>query len=234
LVTPSLRLGKILGKRANQAGEIITKFVVSGCQDERGIHLESALSAMASLVGYAAQTAAIRLIQEKRPEAEQFQQVREVKSKSGEVFLLSELANQLVTSTGGPDRLTVSTLIANMGMRVGGKRVPDMVDIMQRNAASIGGQNYPPLSVPSRNFPRENALVALKRWWPVVVKVFSVEELRDIHPLYWMFCLSNETGKLIEQGKDVLDADIAMVLVMETAVAMSKVTGIGTEFPKSA
>jgi hypothetical protein len=47
--------------------------------------------------------------------------------------------------------------------------------------------------------------------------------------LYWMFALANETGKLIEEGKDILPPDVAMMLATETVVAMSKVTGIGSE-----
>jgi hypothetical protein len=219
------------GKRAGQAGEIIAKLVKAGYQDERGIHVESVLSALASLSGYAAQIAAVRMIKDGDPAAKQFPQLNEVKTKDGQTFLICELANQLVAAGGGPDKLTVLTLVANAGMRAGGKQVPDMLAIMKRNAAHLGNPNYPPLSVPPGHFPKENALVALRRWWPIVVKVFSVAELSDIHPLFWMFALSNETGKLIEEEKDTLHPDVAMALAMETAVAMSKVTGIGSELP---
>ena len=219
------------GKRAGAAGEIIAKFVKAGCQDERGIHVESVLSALAALSGYAAQVAAIRMIRDGDPAAKQFPQLNEVKTKDGQTFLVCELANQFVAAAGGPDKLTVLTLVANTGIRAGGKHLPDMLAIMKRNAAHLGSPNYPPLSVPPNHFPKENALVALRQWWPVVIKVFSVEETRDIHPLFWMLALANETGKLIEEGKDILYPDVAMMLAMETAVAMSKVTGIGSEFP---
>jgi hypothetical protein len=218
-------------KRAAEAGEIITKFVKAGCQDERGIHVESVLSALAALAGYSAQIAAVRMIREGDPAAKQFPQLNEVKTKDGRAFLVCELANQFVAAAGGPDKLTVLTLVANMGMRAGGKQLPDMLAIMKRNAAYLGSPNYPPLSVSPSHYPKENALVALRQWWPVVVKVFSVEETRDIHPLFWMLALANETGKLIEEGKGILHPDVAMVLAMETAMAMSKVTGIGSELP---
>lgn len=220
------------GKLANEGGEIITKFVRAGYQDERGVHIESVLSALAALAGYAAQVTAIRLIKDGDPAATQFPQVNEIKTKDGQAFLIIELANQLVAAPGGPDKLTILTLVANAAMRVGGKRLPDMTAIMKRNAAHFGSPDYPPLTVDPRHFPKENALVALRQWWPVVVTVFSAVELRDIHPLYWVFTLANEAGKLIEEGKAVLDPDLAMVLVMETAVAMSKVTGISSELPK--
>lgn len=219
------------GKRAGEAGEIIAKFVKAGYQNERGIHVESVLSALASLSGYAAQVAAVRMIRDGDPAAKQFPQLNEVKTKDGQTFLISELANQFVAAAGGPDKLTVLTLVANMGMRAGGKQLPDMLAIMKRNAAHLGSPNYPPLSVPPDHFPKENALVALRQWWPIVVKVFSADELRDIHPLFWMLALANETGKLIEDGKDILHPDVAMMLAMETAVATSKVTGIGSELP---
>jgi hypothetical protein len=220
------------GKRANEGGEIIAKFVRAGYQDERGVHLESVLSALAALAGYAAQVAALRLIKDGDPAARQFPQVHEIKTKDGQAFLMIELANQLVAAPGGPDKLTILTLIANAAMRAGSKQLPDMTAIMKRNAAHFGSPDYPPLSVDPRHFPRQNALLALRQWWPVVVGVFSAVELRDIHPMYWMFTLANETGKVIEEGKDILNPDVAMTLVMETAVAMSKVTGISSEFPK--
>lgn len=105
------------GKRASQAGEIIAKFVKAGYQDERGIHVESVLSALAALSGYAAQIAAVRMIRDGDPAAKQFPQLNEVKTKDGQTFLVCELANQFVAAAGGPDKLTVLTLVANMGMR---------------------------------------------------------------------------------------------------------------------
>src|SRR5207248_1008149 len=100
------------------------------------------------------------------------------------------------------------------------RQVPNMMEIVKRNAQFVGSDNYPPLTVPLRHFPRETALVSLQRWWPVVVKVFSVNELRGLHPLSHMFALSHEVGQLIELGKDTLNPEIAVLLAMETAVAM--------------
>jgi hypothetical protein len=221
------------GTLAIQAGEIIGKFMMAGYQDERGIHLESILSATAALAGYSAQQAALAMIKDGTPEARQFPQLHEITTKSGQVFLVSELANQFVASGGGPERLTVLALVADAAFKAGAKRVPDMMGIMERNAKFFGSDNYPPLTVPPQHFPRENAFVALQRWWPVVVKVFSVDGLHDLHPLYHMFALSGEVGRLIELGKETLNPEIAMLLAMETAVAMSKVTGIRTELAKS-
>jgi hypothetical protein len=218
-----------MGKLALEAGDIVGRFMHSDYQDERGVHVESILSATAALAGFSAQQAALTMIKEGRPEAKQFPQMQYVTSKSGRVFLFSELTNQFVASAGGPERLTVLTLIANGGLRAGGKQVPNMLEIVKRNAQFMGSDNYPSLSVPPQHFPRENALVALQRWWPLVVKIFSVNELRDLHPLYWMLALSHLAGQLIEDGKDILNPEVAMVLAMETAVAMSKVTGIETD-----
>ena len=106
-----------------------------------------------------------------------------------------------------------------------------MCEIATRTAAACGSENYPPLSVPPEHAPEENARVALQRWWPVVTKIFSVDEFRQVDPLYRMLALSAMTGRLIEAGKDAVDPDIAMQLAMETAFAMAKVTGIRSELP---
>ena len=218
------------GKLAIGAGEIFKKFMAAGYTDERGIHLESILSATSALAGYAAQQAGLAMIREGHPEAKQFPQLQQITTKTGQTFLVSELVNQLVASGGGPDRVTVLTLVANSGVRAGGKHLPDMMEIVKRNAQFLGDANYPPLTVPEQNHPRENALAALGRWWPMVVKVFSVTELSALHPLYHMFALAHLAGQWIESGKDVLNPEIAMVLSMETAVATSKVMGVESEF----
>jgi hypothetical protein len=214
------------GKLATQAAELIKKLMMAAYTDERGVHLETILSAVSALAGYAGQRAALAMIEAGTAEAKQFPQIHEISTKNGQTFLVSELVNQLVASAGGPDRLTVFTLVANGGLRAGGKRLPEMGEIMRRNAEAIGSSNYPPLTVPQQHFPRENAITALRRWWPVVVKVFSVKELRSLHPIYHMFALGHIAMQVIESGKDVINPEIAVNLAMETAVAASKVTGI--------
>jgi hypothetical protein len=214
---------------ANEAADILRKLMMSHYADDHGIHIETLLSAAAACAGYQAQQAGLWLIAMDQPEAKEVPGVNEVTTTSGEVFIFSELVNQLVASGADPNRLTVFRLVASEGARAGGSRFPDMREVARRTAAACGSQNYPPLSVPPQHFPKENARIALQRWWPIVVKIFSANELRHVSPLHRMFALSLMTGQLIEAGKDVLNPDVAMLLAMETAFAMAKVTGIKAE-----
>lgn len=214
------------GALAQEGVDILRKFMMAEYTDERGVHLETILSAVAALAGYQAQQAGIAVILAGDPEARKYPDMREVIGDDGRKFLFIEYVNQLVASPGGTDQLTVLRLVANGGLKAGGKNVPDMRLIMQRNAQALGSDNYPPLSVPVENSPRENALTALRRWWPIAVKIYSVDGFNHIHPLLRMYALAHLAGQLIEEGKNVLNPDTAMLLAMETAVAMSKVTGI--------
>ena len=214
------------GVLAQEAKNILKGFLANGYTDERGIHLESVLSATAALAGYAALQAALTMIRDENSEAKEFPQAHKIETASGEVFLMVELANQLVARGEGLERLSILTLVSSGGLRAGAKRLPNMVEIFKRNAQFIGSADYPPLTVPAQHRPPENARVALRRWWPMVVKVFSTDPLRGLHPINWVFALGNLAGEWIETGKNVLDPEIAMQLAMETAVATSKLTGM--------
>ena len=214
---------------AEQGADILRRLMISHYTDDDGIHLETVLSAAAACAGYQAQRAGLWLIATDQPEARAFPDVNEVTTAGGDMFVVSELVNQLLASDADPDRLTVLKLVAAGGMRAGGTRLPDVTEIATRTAAAFDNENYPPLSVPPEHVPEENARVALQRWWPVVTKIFSVDEFRQVDPLDRMFALSLMTGRLIEAGKDAVDPDIATQLAMETAVAMAKVTGIRSE-----
>src|SRR5215813_3326670 len=76
------------GQLAIEGGEIVRKFMMAGYEDERGIHLETILSATAALAGYGAQQAALAMIRAGAPEAKQFPQFHEVTGKSGQVFMI--------------------------------------------------------------------------------------------------------------------------------------------------
>jgi hypothetical protein len=216
---------------ADRGAEILHKLMISHYTDDDGIHLETVLSAAAACAGYQAQRAALWLIATDQPEANAFPDVNEVATASGDLFVVSELVNQLLASDADSDRLTVLKLVGSGGMRAGGTRLPDVTDIAARTDGACGTENYPPLTVPPEHVPEENARVALQRWWPVVTKIFSADEFRQVNPLDRMLALSAVTGRLIEAGQDAVDPDIAMQLAMETAWAMAKVTGIRSELP---
>jgi len=145
--------------------------------------------------------------------------------KSGEEYIFSELANQLIAGQFGADQLTVYSIVSGHARKVGAQRMPDVTDIIKRTAAAIGSADFPALSV-AQHRPRENARVALNRWWSIISRMFDSPELRDLNPFYRTFSLATATGELIEAVSGVLDPEVALVLVLETAIAMSKVTGI--------
>ena len=216
---------------ANQGADILRKLMISHYTDEAGIHIETVLSAAAACAGYQAQRAGLWLIEADQPEGKAFAEVKEVPTASGDVFIVSELVNQLLAGDTDADRLTVLKVVAAGGIGAGGTRLPNMTEVARRTADARGSDDYPPLSVPPEHLPEENARAALQLWWPVVTKIFSVAELGRVDPISRMLALSLMTARLIEAGKDAVAPDTAMQLAMETAFAMAQVTGVRAELP---
>lgn len=210
-----------------EAARLLKPLLMRGHQDARGIHIETLLSTVAALCGHKALQAALAMIEANTADAREFPQFAKLRSPAGDDIILCELVNELLVQMVD-ERISTYGLVKSSAYKLGARNFPDMTELFKRNAAAIGTADYPPLTVPIQHRPHEHPVVALREWLPAIDKVFSLDDFATLHPMYHLLALGYVAGELIEVGKDVLDPEIAVVLIMETAVGISKIANIDT------
>ena len=151
-----------------------------------------------------------------------------VGTAAGEVFYFGDPINGYVTPQGVTD-LNLWGLVSASAYSVGVRQsdFPDIGAIFRRVAKSVGSAEFGTLTVkrPHRSHltPRE----ALDVFWPraksLLTRTDAPGEGRGVPPEYWSSVASLAAQQLLIQTKDTLDPRIGLRLIMELAIAMSKV-----------
>jgi hypothetical protein len=168
------------------------------------IHAESIIGAAAALTGEFAQRAAGVPFGDGKP---------------GYVF--GDPINEVLIEGREQGRVTVWDCIAHAARSTGLREseVPDPIEVMKRVAAAAGGPEFPPLTVPKKNYPHEYSPNACVRLRPHVLKIADRYDLsrRDL-----CIALGMATGGLIQITKDTLSPVISVRLAAEIAFGVAK------------
>jgi hypothetical protein len=167
-----------------------------------GIHVETVLGALAALAG----EKIVRTTGSDLP-------------SSG--WLMLAASDALIYDPLDPNRITAWTILRTFAMSAGvpEEKLPRPDVIMRTATEAIGAAPFPPLSVPSEHFPQE--------WSPNAAPRFR----KDIWQLQarYRFTDSQMTaaicyaiGHLIVQTRATLDPAIAIQLVMEVMVGVTR------------
>lgn len=204
-----------------EPSQAILSFLLESYRDEKGIHAETILGASGALCGYAAQRAVwVMMVEQQRTPLEQVFTV--VDTKDGSRFLFSELVNQLLVSEEGKV-LSVWRLVRDMAVKCGAASLPDLQAIFARTAEAVGSTPFPRFSTPSNHRPLEEPAAALRRLWPSVGG--ALDRTCDV-PVEWPIITGFVASGLVAMTRNEFDSSIAATLIMESAVSMSKMTGI--------
>ena len=143
-------------------------------------------------------------------------------------FVFGDPINQILFE-GGDGHLTLWDLLASAAAAIGvaNEDLPDAREIFRRIAAAIAviagkgesTDNFPPLSVPTENYPREWSPNAGPRLRATVEKIAAK---RTLTPRQTAYALCMATGDLIKQGKDVLAPKVAFRLAIEIMFSTAK------------
>ncbi len=193
---------------AYAAGKAICDMAIAYYQNERGVHAETVIGALAALFG----EWTLRATDAPLP---------------AEGWVMSEDATDIML--GGLDPLwgVVSVFAERAG--VGEAEMPDSQDTIARTVAAIG-RRYPALSVPEKHFPLEWSPVAAPRFRERVQQIADAHELsgREIAAACAM-----ATGLAISMTKDVVDPRITLRLSQEIAFGVARMAplpGVNPQF----
>lgn len=199
---------------AREGGLEVFACLTARLKKDGRVHIETMLCALGAVAGYACQA---QLRAQARaaglPEASAFHAVT---AADGKRYFFGDLLNGLVA---GP-RTSIWTVCSGaLGMtRKAG--LPDPDEIFQHVAASVGSAAFGVPRVPAAHQPVELPLACLKTLWPAVA---AIAARRCPDPAHWslLFCAALKRALQVAEG--TIAPDRAFRLVMESAVAMSKV-----------
>jgi hypothetical protein len=201
-------IGAKLGSR-----EVVER-LTSAMKSDRGVHVESLLCTLGALAGYACQMSA------RTPNARQFQTmsngVYTVQTKAGKTFFFGDAINQPLLES----QYSVWSLAAGTAKANGCSQLLDLEEIVKHVSQSVGHDTFGSPRIPEGHQPSDSPINILKPLWPVML------------PTVQMFCPSSDEwpilfGLAIQQvmdmGKSVIKPDLALLIVMESAIPMSKI-----------
>jgi hypothetical protein len=199
---------------ARLGAEEIRQRLLHALSDGRGVHGESLLAVVGGLAGQAAQ-ASLRAcaLAEGRPEMADFQVVG---TRDGGTFLIGEPLTRVLA--GG--EFSLWSLAAAGAVQQGCRALPDPAELFGHAIASLGSEAFGVARVPAQHRPSAAAMEALAALWPAVLPTvcrFCAD------PAEWPVLFALLAQQTITLAKDVIDPCIALVLVMETAIAQAKV-----------
>jgi hypothetical protein len=168
------------------------------------VHAESIIGAAAALTGEFAQRTAGGPFGDGRP---------------GYVF--GDAINEVLIEGKAQGRVTVWDCIVHAARSTSLREseVPDPIEVMTNVAAAASGPEFPPLTVPKKNYPHEYPPNACVRLRPHVLKIADRYDLtrRDL-----CIALGMATGGLIQITKDTLPPAIGVRLAAEIAFGVAK------------
>jgi hypothetical protein len=186
--------------------------------DERGVPAETLLAAIGSLAGYACQ-AAVRAeyVDGKGMPESAVLHLAKVSAGDPRKFYFGDLLNKPLAESPN----SIWNLAAGAAHQMGAKEAIDLLEIFRHVAGSVGGATFGILRVPDRHRPRDTPANLLKRLWPVL---FPVAQRSCRVPSEWPILFGLAVQDVMLRIKpEILDPKLALAIVMESAIAMSKV-----------
>lgn len=192
--------------------------ILDSYKDEEGVHIESALSALGALSGFALQQGIRKVFIEERGNAED-QVFNVIETKNGQKYYFGSIFDQPLYDTR-KDQISVWTLVGGAAQKAGATSLPDINAMAKANAAAIGTARYGKLTVPLNHQPIDSPLDAIRKHWGFTQKLLRAKEAE---PQFWSWEIALVAQDLILLGNNVIPLEIAAQIVMESAISMSKI-----------
>ena len=194
----------------------------------RDVQQEAVLCALGALAGYAAQQA-IRETLVKTGKLTLDQAFAVIETRSGEVFFFGELLNAVIVGKDGARNFSsgngtagghasIWKIVSDGGRDAGAINLPDVTDIIKNCAATVGRDEFGIPRVADAHMPNILPREAVSRFWPAARRKLAAKD-----PMSWPLHLAMAARSLIVSLKHAVRPDIAVQIVMEAAVPMSKI-----------
>ena len=188
--------------------------LVEGLRNERGVHIESLLAILGTLAGYACQASLREQATAKGMNATSPFHV--VEAKDGSKYYFGDALNAPLVSA----HYSVWGLAAGAVQQLGQSEFPDLNALFQHTAATVGTAEFGVPRLPEGHAIGDAPINYLTAIWP---KLLPTVRLFCADPAQWPILYGLAIQETINMGKEVISPVLALQLVMECAIPMSKV-----------
>lgn len=217
------------GITANLAIGSLRDSLLMWLKSERGVHAETLMVATGALAGFAAQNAA--WTQVRKPGAVIPDGGLVVAEAGGEKFYLGDLVNAPLVAEGFGGEHALWSLIAGAAVEAGVpmSELPDVREMFGHVVGTIGAPGFGIPRAPAEHPPHLTPRKALDAFWPHVKFILSRTDApgpasgNGVAPEHWPIVIGLVARHFLLMAKDTLDPRISLRLIMESAIAMSKV-----------
>jgi hypothetical protein len=192
----------------------VVQRLLKGMKSERGVHIESLLCVLGSLAGYACQ-ADLRSQAKKRgmPETSALMVIG---TKDGKNFFFGDPLNKALAES----KFSIWSLAAGAAQHNGCTKLPDVAEIFGHVTSTVGGETFGIPRLPDAHKPGDLPINYLKSLWPAmfdVIQPFCKESLE------WPILFGFAIQEVMDLSKTTIKPELALLIVMESAIPMSKV-----------
>lgn len=195
------------------AKEVLQR-LIDGMKNERGVHIESLLCALGALAGYSCQAnLRAQALSKGMPETAAFQTVG---TNDGKKYFFGDPLNNALAGS----QYSVWGLAAGAAQHAGAKELPDINEMFKHTSSVLGSPQFGVPRVPEKHKAGDSPANYLKALWPAL---FPTVKLFCSNPVDWPILFSLAAQEAITMGKSVIAPDVALKIIMESAIPMSKV-----------
>lgn len=203
---------------AKVVGKELALQLIDAMQAEHGVHVESLMCAAGALAGYACQ-AAVRADNLARGNHE-LGGLSLATVTDGRQFIFGDALNKPLVESD----VSVFAVAAGGAQACGCNRFPDLNAVFEHVVSTVGHPEFGVPRLPAGHVVHELPQTYLQRFWP---KFSPMLERFCPNPDHWPIAWALAIQHLIAQTQKALDPCVALQVVMESAIPMSKVP-VGT------
>lgn len=199
-----------------KAGKEIASKLFMAMSTEKGIHLESLLSALGALAGYACQVSVREefVVRQGRAEKDVFIVVHS--KQNGTSYYFGDLLNRPLAES----RYSVWSLVSGATQKLGLQELIDLHEIFKYVTVTLGTENFGIPRVDVEHSAKETPLNYVRFLWP---QLFPLAQSFCPNPQDWPVIFGVAIQEILFASKDLIAPKLALIIVMESAVPMSKI-----------
>jgi hypothetical protein len=196
-------------------GKELTQRLIKSLRDENGVHIETLLTVLGSLAGFSCQMSVREELaqSDKQVKAEPFMVVA---GADGKNYYFGDALNRPLAES----QWSIWALCAGAAQHMGCTELPDINDIFRHVSETVGGERFGVPRVAEAHQPNDLPINLVRTIWPNTLPF--VAEFCD-RPVQWPVLLGIAIQQAMYLGKGIIDPGLAVSIVMESAVPMSKV-----------
>ena len=197
-------------------GKEVTQRVIKSLKDEKGVHIETLLTILGALAGFSCQMSIREELAQQSGERSANQPFVVVAGTDGKNYYFGDALNRPLAQS----QWSIWALCAGAAQHMGCSVLPDINDIFRHVSETVGGDRFGIPRVPESHQASDLPINFVKTIWPQMLPL--VAEFCD-RPLEWPVLLGIAIQQALYLGKGIIDPSLAVSIVMESAVPMSKI-----------